>query len=519
MRASAYMHFAIHPSQPCSAVPSFADFLVELVEEGSVPEGRVDESAARIIQTKKLIGIMPQFGGNATLTAPDTIGQQADRDAALDMMRESLTLLENGGADGDKVLPFSIAPEDACSILLVGPIGDSIRMLAGGWTVAWQGSPTDDYFSYGTTILAGLTATMPSNCEIDFLPVLEPGEGFNFSEKTFDFISPTSLAEAVAAAEAATHVILAIGEETYTEKPGDIDDLRMDAAQLELMQAMNSIAVPGGVVNVLVEGRPRSLDRIMESEDFNMVNAAIVEAFLPGPDGGLPIAELIFGQINPSGRLPITYPKFPNNCMPYWHRVSEASTFNPQWEFGHGLSYTEWSYSDLALSTDSMDIESLADATVSVTVTNSGSMDGKHTVLMYVADDYRSITPEVKRLKGFEKVTLAAGESTEVTFTLSSDDLAFYNIDDVRVVEPGTFTISIDSTDLSATLAVVGDGQVCLNPDPSSSESSDGLTTAGTFGIVAGAVFGVGLAAAGIKQAFFKADGSEKDAATEQPLI
>ncbi len=373
----------------------------------------------------------------------------------------------------------------------------------------------DEYFSYGTTILMGLNQTMPTHCNVEFLPVLQSTPGLNFVDKPWVFIDDSSLSEAVAAAALATHVVVAIGEETYTEKPGDIDELTLDSPQLQLMEAINAVAVPGGVVNVLVEGRPRSFDGLIER--LNRNNAAIILAFLPGPDGGQGIAEVLFGEVNPSGRLPITYPKSPNNCMPYWHKASEKETFRPQWEFGHGLSYTAWSYTNLALSVDTLEVESLEDITVSVQLRNAGGRDGKHTVLMFVSDEFRSITPEVKRLKGFEKVEVAAGSSVEVTFRLTPKDLGFFNIDNVAVVEPGTFIISIGGE--SVTLAVTGEGHVCLDPVPpvSSDDDESVLTTAGIVGVAVGSTLGVGLAATvGYKAMHMRKAGAGDDS---QPLI
>ncbi|MCL6506345.1 MAG: fibronectin type III-like domain-contianing protein, partial [Bryobacteraceae bacterium] len=194
-------------------------------------------------------------------------------------------------------------------------------------------------------------------------------------------------------------------------------------------------------------GRPRVLREVADFSD------AIVLAYLPGMEGGKAIAEVLFGDVNPSGRLPFTYPRFPNALTPYDHKYAEqmeGNVFRPQWEFGFGLSYTSFAYSDLKLSPEKMARD--GELAIRVTVRNSGSRRGKEVVQLYVSDLYRSVTPPVKELKGFQKIELGAGESRVVTFRLRSRDLSFIGLDNRRVTEPGRFRVSIGGLSAEFTL-------------------------------------------------------------------
>jgi beta-glucosidase len=241
---------------------------------------------------------------------------------------------------------------------------------------------------------------------------------------------------AVAAAAGADVIVAVIGERTYCEVVGNINDLTLEAAQLRLVAELSRTKKP--IVTVLVEGRPRLIHSIVPLSD------AIVMAYLPGLEGGRAIADVLFGDVNPSGKLPFTYPAWPNGFTTYDYKWLEAGAGNwPVWEFpfGHGLSYTTFEYSNLTLSSGSLAHNGTL--TASVTVRNTGKRAGKEVVLLYVSDLYREVTPPNRELKGFRKIELQPGESTTVSFTISPADLAFVGLNNTWRTEPGTMRVTV----------------------------------------------------------------------------
>jgi beta-glucosidase len=249
----------------------------------------------------------------------------------------------------------------------------------------------------------------------------------------------TGIDAAVQAAANADYVLLCIGENSYTETPGNLVDLELSDNQLALANAMIKTGKP--VIFVLNEGRPRIISRIEPGA------AAILNVYLPGNYGGNALADILTGDVNPSGKLPITYPRYTNILVSYIHKPSEGDTnpqggtFKPQWPFGYGLSYTSFAYSDLSISKNSFSPDEAA--TVTVTVKNTGNRDGKEVVQLYVSDLLASFTPDLKRLRGFEKVNLKAGESKTVSFKVPMKDLAFVGTDNKKHLEQGDFKIQI----------------------------------------------------------------------------
>jgi len=241
----------------------------------------------------------------------------------------------------------------------------------------------------------------------------------------------------VEAARSANVVIVCLGEQAYSERPGNITDLSLPEVQLCLAEAISQTGTP--IVLILVEGRPRIINAIQEKVQ------AILMAYLPGMEGGRAIADIISGDVIPSGKLPFTYPRSPNDLTLYDHKYSENygqyNSYNPQFPFGFGLSYTTFEYSDLQLSQDTLKVgDSLF---IYVTVKNSGSLAGKEVVQLYLGDLYASITPSVKRLKRFKKIYLEAQETKRIDFKLYPKDFSFIGRDYNPVVEPGEFKISI----------------------------------------------------------------------------
>ncbi len=254
--------------------------------------------------------------------------------------------------------------------------------------------------------------------------------GTNFNEEI-------DVAAAVKAAEQASVVVLCLGEDAYCETPGNITDLTLPKAQINLAQALQQTGKP--IVLILAEGRPRLIREIEAKTN------AILAAFLPGMEGGAAIADILAGDVNPSGKLPITYPKYPNDLTLYDHKFSESSSefqaYNPQFPFGFGLSYTAFEYSSLVL--DKTKLKIGEELQVAVTVKNTGPRAGKEVVQLYLTDLVASVTPANKRLKRFVKIELAPGESKTVNFALNKKDFSFIGRDNKPAVEPGEFKVAI----------------------------------------------------------------------------
>ena len=241
-------------------------------------------------------------------------------------------------------------------------------------------------------------------------------------------------------------IVLCVGEESYAETPGNIVNLAINEAQTHLAQALSKTGKP--IVVVYLGGRPRLINEIENAA------SSLLIAFYPGERGGEAIAEVIFGDVNPSGRLPITYPAHPSGYTTYDRLPIEESQnyYVSLYPFGHGLSYTTFTYSNLVLSTTSLVVPN--DLTVTVTVTNSGNRDGKEAVLMYINDEYASFAQPARKLRKFTKIELKSGESKTLSFCLNLDDLSFINAKSRRVYEPGKFNIFIANLSTSFELIV-----------------------------------------------------------------
>eukprot|EP00736_Rhodelphis_marinus_P008728 Rmarinus@m.26209 len=393
--------------------PFYASSLVDLVNDGVVDMARIDESARRVLVLKEQLGLFDHPVPDRDNPLIPTVGSDADREVALNLARESIVLLRN---DND-VLPLT----HASNVLVTGPAADSLRVLTGGWSIHWQGAHDDDEFTYGTTIVEGLREVL-SDSTVEY----SPGCGLTGP-------CGPELAEAVSAASQADVAVVCVGEGPYAEKNGDIDDLDLPEGQRALIRAIEETGTP--VVVVLVEGRMRLLRGSVSDVD------SVVHALLPGPDGGLAVAEVLAGIVNPSGKLPVTYPKTnAGSSLRYYHKASEAEDFDPEWTFGHGLSYTTFAYSGLSVSADNICTETSTVA-VSVNVANTGARAGKEVVMIYVTDEVRSTSPEVKMLHAFEKIELSPGESRVLEFSLPMRAFAFHGLDDTFGVEEGRFTI------------------------------------------------------------------------------
>lgn len=410
---------AINAGIDMSMVPmdlQFPVLLKELVEEGEIPMSRIDEAVGRILTMKFKLGLFKKT--HYPLSDYPDFASKKHQQLAMDAALESITLLKNE----DNTLPLS----KSAKVLVTGPNANSLNVLNGGWTNTWQGDKPEYNAKGKLTILEAIQNKVGKN-NVTYV------EGSKLEEAV-------NIEDAVAAAKNVDVVVLCLGEKTYTEIPGNMDDLNLSSAQIELAERLNATGKP--VVLVLAQGRPRIVSA------FEDKTKAAIMLYLPGNEGAPALADILFGDANPSGKLPFTYPRYANTLIPYYHTGTDrikfdfsTNAFNPQWEFGHGLSYTNFSYSDLTLSKSS--VSTTGDFEVSVKVTNTGKRAGKEVVQLYTTDKVATITPAVKVLRSFEKVNLKPGESQTVRFKLNAKDLAFVGIDNKWIVEPGDFEVHV----------------------------------------------------------------------------
>jgi beta-glucosidase len=402
-----------------SMVPSsysFSDLLMALVKEGAVPVMRINEAVRRILTLKYELGLFDAPMPDASLKA--NFGTAKSRAVSLQAARESLVLLKNS----NNLLPLAKGRK----VLVTGPAANSLLSLNNGWTYTWQGTKEELYPKDRATILNAIRDKVGAE-NVEYV------QGATLDKEV-------NLNEAVRAARNAEVAIVCLGEGAYAETPGNIDDLTLNEAQLRLAEAIIAAGKP--VVLVLAEARPRIISRIADG-----VGATLL-ALNPGNEGGQAVADVLFGDYNPCGKLPITYPRQANALMNYDHKYWEAgdtpfgyTAFKPQFAFGTGLSYTSFAYSNLKL--DKTKVARNGNVTVTVTVTNTGQRAGKEAVIVYVRDVVASITPPGKRVRRFAKIALAPGQSRTLSFTLTPADLSFIGSNLKPVVEPGDFEVMV----------------------------------------------------------------------------
>lgn len=403
---------------------SFYTDLLDLVQKGEVPLSRIDDAVTRILRLKFELNLFQNTVAN--LKDYSKFGSAEHQQEAYKTAAESITLLKNNNG----ILPLDKNEK----VLITGPTANSMKYLNGGWSYTWQGENSDTYAADKLTILEAFQAKIGKNNVI-----YTPGADLELEDEA-------ALQKAIALAQEASKIILCLGEKNYTETPGDISNIYMSASQIKLAQALAKLNKP--ILLVLNEGRPRLIS------DFDKDMSAILQCYLPGNEGAKALVDIMYGDVNPSGRLPYNYPRYPNSFEKYNRKYTESisegdpndaaqfeKSYAPQFEFGAGLSYTSFTYANLQLSASEI---TPADALqVSVTVTNSGQKAGKETVLLYLTDHFASITPEVKMLKRFDKISLEPNQSKTVHFTLQLKDLQFVNDDLKWVAEKGGFTIQI----------------------------------------------------------------------------
>ncbi|KAJ2725057.1 hypothetical protein GGI07_001525 [Coemansia sp. Benny D115] len=396
---------------------SFCMATYDLVVAGIIPEQRINESVMRILQLKKDLGLFDNPFVDRKLQ--DTVGSAQDIEAARNSVRESVTLLKNRNG----VLPLKHEEK----ILFVGPTLNSTRYMGGGWNVHWQG-PTDEegdavYQGFGDTILKGVQQVTGSN------------QILYYKGTDIDGQSLIDLEAIIKAGQLADKIVVGLGEKTYAEIPGNIDRLQLPQNQIDLVNAI-ARGTKKPIVVVLVEGRPRILDSVANVAD------GVVQAYLPGAYGGLPIAEILYGKVNPSGRLPYTYPANESQASTIiWQ--SSYSSYSPQWAFGSGLGYSNLEYTNATVSATTLKIGE--PITVSVSITNHGPYPQKEPVMLFTNQPYRfNMSPDNYRLREFAKIELAVGQTKKVDFQLKAEDLSFWDRELNQRIESSLLVVAIN---------------------------------------------------------------------------
>lgn len=406
---------------------NFTTLLIELVNEGEVPMSRIDDAVRRVLRLKYRLNLFdkPYYD----LKDYPLFGSAEHAAVALEAAEESIVLLKNT----DDILPLTKGKK----ILLTGPNANSMRTLNGGWSYSWQGDKADEYATDYNTILESFTNKFGSNNIIYEAGVTYKQGGLWHEE------NEPEIEKAVAAAAGADYIVACIGENSYCETPGNLTNLTLSQNQLDLVKALSETGKP--IILILNEGRPRLI------ADIEPLTKAVVNIMLPGNYGGDALANLVAGDANFSGKLPFTYPKEINSLITYDYKPSEHigkqmegaynydAQVSVQWPFGYGLSYTGFEYSNFQV--DKSEFTANDELSFSVDITNTGNKTGKESVLLFSSDLVASLTPDVRRLRAFEKVELHPGETKTVTLKVKGSDLAFVGYDGKWILEEGDFLI------------------------------------------------------------------------------
>jgi beta-glucosidase len=397
----------------------FNDLLIDLVKTGEVPVERINEAVHRILYVKHQLGIYnamsPSVGSIREALNPEDLGCAKHREAALKTAEESITLLKNDTtANGKPLLPLGNQP-----LYVFGNAADDLNLLNGAWTNTWQGN--DSQYRHNP-LYPTVWEALAKNRAQALSSNIRTAKQLKTLKKS---LSPNAVA------------IFCVGETPGTEIVGNIDDLaaEISAGDKQLFDFFVQNQVP--VVLVLATGRPRIIT------EYANKSAAVLQAYLPGNEGGTAIAKILMGQTNPSGKLPYTYPRFAGDVVHYDHKSTErndklfgTNAYQPLFDFGHGLSYTQFKYGTLTVTpTANQSFQ------VTTTITNTGDKPGKEVCQLYYRDEFASITPSVKKLCAYHKTNvLQPGESETIEFTITQKDLSFINKDLQHVTEPGDIT-------------------------------------------------------------------------------
>lgn len=403
-------------------------YIIELVNEGKIPMSRIDDACRRVLRMKYRLGLFEH--PTQKLKNYPLFGGEQFAQLALEGATESMVLLKNN----NNILPL----QKGKKILLTGPNANQMRCLDGGWSYTWQGNRTDEFAGKYNTIYEALCNEYGKENI-----VLNQGVTYNETGKYWEENEP-QIAAAVEAAKNVDVVVACIGENSYTETPGNLTDLWLSENQRNLVKALATTGKP--IILVLNEGRPRLI------ADIEPLAQGVVDILIPGNYGGDALAQLLSGKANFSGKMPYTYPKEINSLANYDFKKSEevgtmtgAYDYNAkitqQWGFGHGLSYTTYQYSNLKVDKATFAHDDVI--RVSVEVKNTGKVAGKESVLLFSSDLMASMVPDGRRLRAFDKVALQPGESKTVTFDLKANDLAFVGWDGKWILEEGDFKLMV----------------------------------------------------------------------------
>ncbi len=431
---------AINAGVDMSMVPNnpqyktYCQEFIGLVEQGRVSQKRLDDAVRRILRVKYRLDLFerpytkkedyPSFASKEHM-------QKAYLSAA-----ESITLLKND----QNILPIKTSSK----VMVIGPTANSLNCLNGAWTHTWQGVDPKYNNNNNPTIYEAIKRSA-SSCDLYEGSIMKMVDG-----DEADFYS-LDLKSAVRNASKYDVAIVCVGELPSTERPGDIYRLDLAKEQQEIVKSLSKTGIK--IVLVLVEGRPKIISEIEPFSD------AVIQCYLPGDKGGLALADIIFGKINPSGKLPYTYPRYSGVIMHYDHKQSEvinANTwkndfFNPQYNFGYGLSYTKFEYSNMNISKSAYSL-SEKEITVTVDVKNTGKISGKEVVQLYSRDHFATISPPLRKLVRYNKILLEPGETKTVSFTVDIKELGFYNLENVWVNEAGKHSFYINNLESTFSL-------------------------------------------------------------------
>lgn len=430
---------AINAGIDMSMVPydvEFCTLLKELVNEGKVPMARIDDAASRVIRLKLRLGLFdtpdtkpsdyPLFGS----------AQHAEKSFELAVQSEILLKNENG------ILPLPKGKK----ILVSGPNANSMRSLNGGWSYTWQGSENPAFHDQYNTIYEALRNEFGKNNV-----TLEQGMDYVETYGEWESEQNIRIDKAVAAAKGVDIIVACVGENSYCETPGNTNDIHLSANQTELVKQLAATGKP--IVLVLNGGRPRIV------REIEPLASAVVDVLLPSNYGGDALAKLLSGERNFSAKLPYTYPKWVNAIATYDHKPSEtvktmsgaynySADVDVQWPFGFGMSYTTFRYDGITVDRSEFSVDD--ELTVSVNVTNTGKREGMEAVILYSSDLVASVTPDVLRVRGFDKISLRPGETKRVSFTIPASDLAFVGQDGKWRLEKGAFEFTLGDRKVKA---------------------------------------------------------------------
>ena len=421
---------AINAGMDMSMVPNapqyieYCDLMKDAINEGSISMQRLDDAVSRILRVKLILGLYEKRM-NQSGEYPDFASKE-HKELALQSALESITLLKNNG-----VLPLKKDQK----VLISGPTSNNLTFLNGAWTHTWQGDNPDFNTSGRPTVREEFERILGKE-NVLFSQGVEL-----FVEDQYETARLLDTADFKIKAQLSEVIVLCLGEYPATEKPGDIRSLNISPEQIKLAEMAYATGKP--VVIILIEGRPRIIRDIVDE------SSAIVQAYLPGDFGADALGQLLFGEVNFSGKLPYSYPKYDGQIEFYDHPRSVDrhkngfNAYQPEWDFGYGISYASYEYTNLTLSRKNMTKED--SIVVTVDVHNTGNVDGNEVVQLYISDHFASLIPTGKSLKEFSKIELKAGETKKVRFVVYEEDLVFYKENEGWISEKGDFSVMVDN--------------------------------------------------------------------------